>query len=266
MLFDRLQGVPYAVLRAFPTDSAVLSPVTLLVIFTIGVLFSVVAVTPPGLGMVELTLLGAFTMFGVSEPAAGDRRQGVTGEAMSSRVTGSEPVRQDTAPSRWGARTLAIGRIALGVYWLWEQHWKLPPDFGIHDARGLMFSFQSSIEHPTIGFYRTFLQEVVVPHFFLFGWLVFVSETLVGLSLTLGLFTRAGGALGTVQSINLLVAQGATEEGPWLYLGLIAANLAATLTPSNRQLSIDRVLAPKLRTRRGSSKPLVRLLLWMMGQ
>jgi glycosyltransferase 2 family protein len=67
MLFDGLQlGVLYAVLRAFPADGAVLSPVTLLVIFTIGVLFSVVAVTPQGLGMVEVTLLGAFTMFGVS--------------------------------------------------------------------------------------------------------------------------------------------------------------------------------------------------------
>jgi glycosyltransferase 2 family protein len=67
MLFDGLQlGILYAVLRAFPADAAVLSPVTLLVIFTIGVLFSVVAVTPQGLGMVELTLLSAFTMFGVS--------------------------------------------------------------------------------------------------------------------------------------------------------------------------------------------------------
>ena len=67
MLFDGLQlGVLYAVLQAFPADRAVLSPVTLLVIFTIGVLFSVVAVTPQGLGMVEVTLLSAFTMFGVS--------------------------------------------------------------------------------------------------------------------------------------------------------------------------------------------------------
>jgi thiosulfate dehydrogenase [quinone] large subunit len=185
---------------------------------------------------------------------------------MSTRVEGSKPVVHDTAASTWRARALAIGRIALGAYWLWEQHWKLPPEFGIHDARGLMFSFQSSIEHPTIGLYRTFLQDVVVPNFFLFGWLVFIAETLIGLSLTFGLFTKAGGALGTLQSINLLVAQGATEEGPWLYLGLIAANLAATLTPSNRELSIDRVLAPKLRTDRGSSSRLVRLLLWTMGE
>ena len=66
MLFDGLQlGVLYAVLRAFPADGAVISPVTLVVVFTIGVLFSVVAVTPQGLGMVEVTLLSALSMFGL---------------------------------------------------------------------------------------------------------------------------------------------------------------------------------------------------------
>ncbi|MCA1648613.1 MAG: lysylphosphatidylglycerol synthase domain-containing protein, partial [Chloroflexi bacterium] len=68
MLFDGLQlGVLYAVLGAFPSagDSAPISLVTLIVVFTLGVLFSVVAVTPQGLGMVELTLLGAFAMVGL---------------------------------------------------------------------------------------------------------------------------------------------------------------------------------------------------------
>jgi uncharacterized protein (TIRG00374 family) len=66
MLFDGLQlSVLYAMLRAFPGDGAPISLVTLIVVFTLGVLFSVVAVTPQGLGMVEVTLLGAFTMVGL---------------------------------------------------------------------------------------------------------------------------------------------------------------------------------------------------------
>src|SRR5262249_32796669 len=66
MLFDALQlGVLYATLRAFPGDGAAVNVVTLIVVFTLGVLFSVVAVTPQGLGMVEVTLLGAFTMVGL---------------------------------------------------------------------------------------------------------------------------------------------------------------------------------------------------------
>jgi uncharacterized membrane protein YphA (DoxX/SURF4 family) len=166
-------------------------------------------------------------------------------------------------PPDWVDPALAAGRIALGAYWLWEQHWKLPPEFGIRDARGLLFSFQSSIDHPTLGLYRTFLQEVVIPHFYAFGWLVFLAETTIGLSLTLGFLTRAGAVLGTLQSINLLIAQGATEEGPWLYLGLIAANVAAVFTPSNRRLSLDCRLAPKLC--RSKSGIVRRAVCWMIG-
>jgi len=176
---------------------------------------------------------------------------------------GSPTATPRNPPPRAGWTTaLAAGRIALGLYWLWEQHWKLPPEFGIHDPRGLMFSFQSSIESPTIGLYRSFLQYVVVPHFYVFGWLIFVTETVIGLSLTFGLLTRMGALLGTLQSINLLVAQGATAEGPWLYLGLTAANLAALLTPSNHRLSLDRRLAPKVAS---STSLVARVVRWMVG-
>src|SRR5438445_11038764 len=81
---------------------------------------------------------------------------------------------------------LHVGRIALGAYWLWEQRWKLPPDFGLHQPRGLMFAFQQSIRYPTLDVYRTFLQDLVVRHFHLFGWLVFFGEVAIGTSLTLG--------------------------------------------------------------------------------
>jgi thiosulfate dehydrogenase (quinone) large subunit len=162
-------------------------------------------------------------------------------------------------------RVLAAGRIALGAYWLWEQHWKLPPEFGLHDARGLMFSFQSSIDQPTLGLYRAFLQNIVVPNFFVFGWLVFLTETAIGLSLVLGLLTRAGALVGTLQAINLLVAQGATEEGPWLYLGLIAANLAALLTPASRDLSVDRRLAAWLRAPGPRPNGVRKVMRWLIG-
>jgi uncharacterized membrane protein YphA (DoxX/SURF4 family) len=185
---------------------------------------------------------------------------------MGTGLTHSAAEPHSSLTPGWRLLALAGGRIGLGAYWLWEQHWKLPPEFGVHDARGLMFSFQSSIEHPTLDLYKTFLQNVVVPHFYLFGWLVFVSETLIGLSLTLGLLTRAGALLGTLQSINLLIAQGATEEGPWLYLGLVAANLAALFTPSNRRLSLDCLLAPKLRASTDTASLPGRVVRWAIGQ
>ena len=143
------------------------------------------------------------------------------------------------------AAAFAAARIAVGLYWLYEQHWKLPPDFGLHDARGLMFAFQQSIHYPTVDLYRTFLQDVVVTHFHLFAWLLGLTEVAIGLSLVLGLFTRVGALLGVLQAVNLLIAQGRTPEGPWIYVAIVAANLFVLFTPSNRRVSVDNWLASR---------------------
>ena len=133
----------------------------------------------------------------------------------------------------------AAARIAVGSYWLYEQHWKLPPDFGLHDARGLMFAFEQSIQYPTVELLRTFLQNVVVPHFHVVGWLLLLVEVTIGTSLVLGAWTRAGALFGVLQAVNLLLAQGRTPEGPWIYLAILAANLFVLFTPSNRRFSVD---------------------------
>ena len=158
------------------------------------------------------------------------------------------------------AVAFAVARIAVGSYWLYEQHWKLPPDFGLHDPRGLMFAFQQSIKYPTVGLYRVFLQDVVVPHFYLFGWLLGITEVTIGASLVLGAFTRAGALLGVLQSLNLLIAQGRTPEGPRIYLAILAANLFVLLTPSNRRFSVDRRLAPKFAAPKRRTSLLTRVL------
>ena len=163
---------------------------------------------------------------------------------------------EDMVPERRPVRlaiAFALARIAVGAYWLYEQHWKLPPDFGLHDARGLMFAFQQSIQYPTIDLYRVFLEGVVVPHFHLFGWLLAITEVAIGASLVLGAMTRAGALLGVLQAVNLLIAQAQTPEGPWIYLAILAGNLFVLFTPSNRRLSVDGRLARK--TDSGPARP-----------
>ena len=164
----------------------------------------------------------------------------MTAEQVHDEVRGA----LERRPTRYAA-AFAAARIAVGLYWLYEQHWKLPPDFGLHDARGLMFAFQQSIRYPTIDLYRAFLQDVVVPHFHLFGWLLGFAEVAIGASLVLGALTRAGALLGALQAVNLLIAQGRTPEGPWIYIAILAANLFVLLTPSNTRFSVDSRLAPR---------------------
>lgn len=130
-------------------------------------------------------------------------------------------------------------RIAVGAYWLYEQHWKLPPDFGLHEPRGLMFAFRESALYPTIHLYGAFIQDVVIPHFHLFGWLLLLMETVIGLSLLLGAWTRIGALLGVLQAVNLLVAQASTPEGAWIYVAILAANVLVLVAPSGRAISVD---------------------------
>jgi uncharacterized membrane protein YphA (DoxX/SURF4 family) len=180
-------------------------------------------------------------------------------------MTAQQP--RDRAPGSQESRLVAyaalfaVARIALGVYWLYEQHWKLPPDFGLHDPRGLLFAFEQSIRYPTVDFYRAFLQHVVVPHFHLFGWLIAFTEVAIGTSLVFGALTRAGALLGVLQAVNLLIAQASTPEGPWVYLLILAVSLFVLFTPSNRRFSVDSRLAPKLRATRSRPALLTRLLL-----
>jgi len=83
------------------------------------------------------------------------------------------------------------------------------------------------------------MDGVVIPHFRLFGWLVFLVELTAGVLLTLGLFTRVGALVGSVQAliITLLVVR-APNEWFWTYAMFVAINLVLVLTPAAERLSV----------------------------
>lgn len=183
---------------------------------------------------------------------------------MTGQLHGRDDDHSGRSTVRYAAAFAAL-RIALGLYWLYEQHWKLPPDFGLHDSRGLMFAFQQSIQHPTLDVYRTFLRDVVVPHFHLFGWVLGIAEVAIGLSLVLGALTRAGALLSVLQSANLLLAQARTPDGPWIYVALLAASLIVLFTASNRRFSVDRRLVSRIASRRPRTALMTRVWTWAIS-
>lgn len=142
-----------------------------------------------------------------------------------------------------GEQTLVVlagARILLGVLWLANLAWKLPPEFGRDDPEGLLYSFELAADHALVEPLRTLAADVLIPHFTAFGWLVFLVELAVGLSLLLGLWTRIGALLGVAQAvaITLLVVR-APDEWLWTYVLLIALSLVVALTPSGARLSLD---------------------------
>jgi hypothetical protein len=74
------------------------------------------------------------------------------------------------------ALVMAALRVFVGLVWLANLSWKLPPSFGRHDARGLLYSFRVAEHWAVIQPLRHLVRDVVIPHFTLFGWLVVTVE------------------------------------------------------------------------------------------
>lgn len=138
------------------------------------------------------------------------------------------------------ALAVALLRIAVGIVWLANLSWKLPPDFGRHDPRGLLYSFHQGARYAVIGPLRDIVSDVVIPHFTIFGSLVFLIELAAGLSLTLGFMTRAGALIGTAQAtmIMLLVVR-APNEWFWGYAMFLLLNALPLFVPSDTRLSLS---------------------------
>jgi uncharacterized membrane protein YphA (DoxX/SURF4 family) len=144
-----------------------------------------------------------------------------------------EPDRSD-----WGFAGL---RILMGVLWLANLSWKLPPDFGRHDPRGLMYSFHQAEQYALGEPLRHFMAHVVIPHFTIFGWQVFLVEAVAGVLLLLGWHTRIGAVVGLVQAIAITVLTvRAPNQWVWGFVLFVAVSLLLAIVPANRHLSLDR--------------------------
>lgn len=130
-------------------------------------------------------------------------------------------------------------RIFVGIVWIANLSWKLPPDFGRHDARGLLYSFEIAHHWALVGPLRHLVGSVVIPHFTLFGWLVFAIELGAGVLLTLGFMTRLGALLGTAESvaITLLVGRAPTEWF-WGYAMFVVLNALPLVVIADARLSV----------------------------
>ncbi|MEW5956845.1 MAG: hypothetical protein AB1801_03905 [Chloroflexota bacterium] len=114
-------------------------------------------------------------------------------------------------------------RSLIGLLWLASLRWKLPPAFAAPAGqRSLLDWLHLEVAHPTLGLYAAFVANIVIPNFLLFAWLTFFIELIIGLSLSLGGFSRVGAVLGLLWSLNLAVGLlSVPGEWPWSYLMLI---------------------------------------------
>ena len=135
---------------------------------------------------------------------------------------------------------IAICRILIGLLWLTSLRWKLPPDFAPEMGLGLMDWLELEVQYAAFEGYSRIIQDLVIPNFILFAWLIFLMELVVGLSLLLGALTRVGAAFGLLMSINLGIGLLAVPgEWPWSYMMLFMWHGVFLVTGPGRVLGVD---------------------------
>lgn len=145
--------------------------------------------------------------------------------------------------NRWWAVPL---RLFLGVMWLYAAFEKTGSGFeSIHRIVQVMaYGEPSGPGGNPIGWFRTFLSDVVLPHWRIFGVLILLGEFSVGISLLFGILTR----LGALGGVFLFIQYGlgrAYLEWAFTYPALIAPHIALIWTAAGRTLGVDAWLAKK---------------------
>jgi hypothetical protein len=156
-------------------------------------------------------------------------------------------------------------RLVMGSFW-WEQSlWKLPPYYTDQPDRpfgetGLAYWMGLMGKHAAIPLQADFVNNIVLPHFYLFAPIVYAAEILTALSLMLGLFVGAWGVIGAAQIFNLwLGLYSAPGEWPWTYFFLLLLMLIFALHHYGRRLGIDTIIVSRMASR-PSRGPLSRVI------
>lgn len=159
---------------------------------------------------------------------------------------------------------LGVARILYGILWWQQSRWKVPSDdFGRNSGGGLWYWVQQEIQHPTVPAYQAFLTTVVIPQWTLFGYLTLITETFIGVTLILGLFTRLGAlvALGMAANITIGILSVPHEWG-WTYIMLMMLAGLFMLTGSGRSVGVDVFVGPRLDEAARGGHRIARLLRW----
>lgn len=156
---------------------------------------------------------------------------------------------------------LALLRVVVGAWFLkavWTKitvayAWGVVP-YPVASPRFLAFHPKRVAEFAAgnpLGWYRDFLEGVVLPHAPLFATLQAYGEVVVGVGLVLGLFTGLAALVGLVLALNFgLATQWMSFGQQGFHLLLVTAMVVFLLTRAGRAWGLDAVLVRRAGGRR----------------
>ena len=181
---------------------------------------------------------------------------------------------KDTMPVDGAGRIgMIISRLVYGYLWYTQLLWKLPPTFGCPPN----FAVTENIRERTTGLcdwvgvmtiyskwplQASLVKSLVVPNLAWMGWLIWLMEAFVAVSLILGLFTRLGGLAALIQAVNLYIGVTAAPfEWYWTYGMLATLGLVFLAVPTGRVFGLDAWLRPRLQTGADKGNRFAKILL-----
>lgn len=144
---------------------------------------------------------------------------------------------------RAGPGSLAILRISMGLLWMQNAAWKLPPDFGRASKSGLYLFTGYAVEYRVLAPWAWFVKTLVLPNIVPFGWLTLLVEAALGAFLLVGLATRLWALVGIAQTLAITLSSlNAPHEWHWTYFLMLLAHLVIFGTAAGRHWGVDGVL------------------------
>jgi len=164
-------------------------------------------------------------------------------------MTTTRPVTPEAglADSRLTRLLVAAIRVAVAFLWIQNSYWKVPPHFGADRTppEGLSQFTRDAVEHPVFAPYAWLVENLVLPNFTFFGWLVLLTEVSLGAFLLIGLATRFWALVGLGQSLAITLSVLNTPgEWYWAYYLMIAAHVLLFAVAAGRAGGLDGVLRP----------------------
>ncbi len=87
------------------------------------------------------------------------------------------------------------------------------------------------------------MEQVVLPNFTLFGWMVLLVEASLGAFLLIGLATRFWAVIGVAQTVVIMLSVlNAPHQWFWSYLLMLLVHLALFATAAGRYGGLDGLL------------------------
>lgn len=140
-------------------------------------------------------------------------------------------------PLNW----IAVLRILVGLMFL--TTWASNLSRGVYTPDGLQTFFSQEYpqtENP-LGFYASFINNVILPARNVFAPFQLVAEGLLGVALLVGAFTPLFSLAGIFFLVNTFLAS-LGQDWPWAYLLPIGILLATCFTRAGRVFGVDKIL------------------------